>query len=83
MKWTQNNRYTEAEKNVFVWDLKEGRKKIAQIWSYPKNFKSGGKICVLCKAFCFRKEKPEEQTIEDFKEEMKNYFEDYCKNWII
>lgn len=83
MKWTQNNRHTDEEKNVFVWDLKEGRKKIAQIWYYPENFKTGGKMLCNCSAFCFRKEKPEEQTIEDFKEEMKSYFEDYYKDWII
>lgn len=83
MKWVQNNRETDENRNVFCWDLKEGRKRIAQIWSYPEKFKTGGKILCFCNAFCFRKEKPEHQTIEEFKEEMKNYFEDYHKTWII
>lgn len=83
MKWTQNNRHTNENRNVFVWDLKEGRKTIAQIWSYPEKFKPGGKFLCFCNAFCFRKQKPEQQTLEDFKEEMKNYFEDYYKTFII
>lgn len=83
MKWTQNNRHTDENRNVFVWDLKEGRKTIAQIWRYPEKFKPGGKILCFCDAFCFRKEKPENQILEDFKEEMKNYFEDYYKDRIV
>ena len=83
MKWIQNNRNTDENKNVFCWDLKDGRKRIAQIWSYPEKFKDGGKIMCVCEAFCFRKEKPEQQTIEEFKEEMKNYFEDYNRTLIV
>lgn len=80
MKWTQNNRQTDENRNVFVWDLKEGRKTIAQIWLYPYNFRPEAKMVCICKSLCFRKEKPTYQDIEDFKEDMKIYFEDYYKD---
>ena len=69
LKYTLNNRYTDKKNGWFRWDLKNGRQIVASVWLTPKHIKA--------EAFCFMKQAKYGQNIEDFKEEIKEYFENY------
>ncbi len=77
LKWVVNNRHTDIKKCVCVWDLKQGRKKIGEMWERPELWEPGNKLLVSFHAKCFYRVKEESQSIEDFKDQIKRYFEGY------
>lgn len=77
IKWVLNNRQSEIKNCIRVFDLKEGKRKIGEMWVRPEGWKPGNNIIVSFSALGFRRIKPESQSIEDFKEEIKRYFEHY------
>lgn len=80
IKWIVNNRHTDIKKCVCVWDLKQGRKKIGELWERPELWKPGNKILVSFYANCFFRVKTESQSTEEFKDEIKRYFELYLNS---
>ena len=80
LKWVLNNRQTEKKNCIRVFDLKEGRKKIGELWIRPEGWKPNNNIIVSFSALGFRRIKPESQSIEDLKEEIKRYFEQYLNS---
>lgn len=77
LKWVVNNRHTDINRNRSVWDLKQGRKKIGELWERPELWEPGNKLLVCFHARCFYRVKPESQSTEDFKDVIKQYFEEY------
>ena len=71
LKYTLNKRSTNEKSGWFRWDLKNGRKIVASVWLTPYDLRA--------EAFCFMKQAQEGQNLEDFKEEIKEYFENYLK----
>lgn len=80
LKWVLNNRQTEEKNCIRVFDLKEERKKIGELWIRPEGWKPGNNLIVSFSALCFRRIKPESQSIEEFKAEIKRYFEQYLNS---
>ena len=71
LKYTLNKRFTDEKTGWYRWDLKNGRKIVASVWLTPKYIRAD--------SFCFMKQAQEGQNLEDFKEEIKEYFENYLK----
>lgn len=71
LKYTLNKRFTDEKTGWYRWDLKNGRKIIASVWLTPHHIRA--------EAFCFIKQAKDGQSIEDFKEEIKEYFKNYLK----
>lgn len=71
LKYTLNKRFTDEKIGWYRWDLKNGSKIVASVWLTTKHIKA--------EAFCFMKQAQEGQNLEDFKEEIKEYFENYLK----
>lgn len=69
LKYTLNKRSTDEKNGWFRWDLKNVRKIVASVWLTPYHLKA--------EAFCFMKQAKAGQNLEDFKEEIKEYFENY------
>lgn len=70
LKYTFNKRYTEKT-GWYRWDLKNGRKIVVSVWLTPYHLRA--------EAFCFMKQAKGGQNLEEFKEEIKEYFENYLK----
>ena len=69
LKYTLNKRFTDEKTGWYRWDLKNGRKIVVSVFLTPKHIKA--------EAFCFMKQAKDGQNLEDFKEEIKEYFENY------
>ena len=71
LKYTLNKRY--SEKNSWLrWDLKNGRKIVASVVKTPNYIRA--------EAFCFRKQAKDGQSLENFKEEIKEEIRSYLES---
>ena len=71
LKYTLNKRFTDEKTGWYRWDLRNGRKIVVSVWLTPKYIRA--------ESFFFMKQAQEGKNLEDFKEEIKEYFENYLK----